>query len=200
MMTLERADLIKRGRRLQYFAIFFNCLEALISITAGLLAGSVSLVGFGLDSVIEVTSGGAILWRLRDESAERFALRIVGWCFLSLAAYLALDSAMMFYRHEEAQRSIIGIMIAGASIIVMPILARAKRKVAAGLGSSAMHADSRQSDFCTYLSSILLCGLVLNAAFGWWWADPAAALAMSPVIAKEGIDALKGKQCADCAC
>lgn len=199
-MVAERAELTKRGRRLQYFAIFYNSLEALISITAGMIAGSVSLVGFGLDSVIEVTSGGAILWRLRHESAERIALRIVGWCFLSLAAYLAFDSAMTIYRHEEAQRSIVGIAIAAVSIIVMPMLARAKRKVAAGLGSSAMHADSRQTDFCTYLSLILLCGLLLNAAFGWWWADPAAALAMTPIIAKEGIDALKGKQCVDCAC
>jgi divalent metal cation (Fe/Co/Zn/Cd) transporter len=199
-MIAQKAEWIRRGRRLQYFTIVYNSLEALISLVAGFLAGSVSLVGFGLDSLIEVTSGGAVLWRLHDEAAERIALRIVGWCFLCLATYLAVDSSTMLYRHEEAQRSVAGILIAAASVVIMPVLARAKRKVAAGLGSSAMHADSRQTDFCTYLSAILLCGLALNAAFGWWWADPAAALAMSPVIAKEGIDALRGKQCGDCGC
>ena len=195
---MEKSVLTKRGRRLQYFAIFYNSLEAMISITAGAIAGSVSLVGFGLDSLMEVTSSGAILWRLSHESAERITLRIVGWCFLLLAVYIGLDSAMMLYKHEHPQRSLVGIAIAAASVIIMPLLARAKRKVAAGLGSSAMHADSRQTDFCTYLSAILLCGLGLNAAFGWWWADPMAALVMTPIIAKEGIGALKGKHCDDC--
>ena len=199
-MTAQKADLIRQGRRLQYFTIVYNSLEAVISLVAGFIAGSVSLVGFGLDSLIEVTSGGAVLWRLHNESAERVTLRIVGWCFLLLAAYVGADSALMLYRHEEAQRSVAGIMIAAVSVVIMPVLARAKRKVAAGLGSLAMHADSRQTDFCTYLSAILLCGLAFNAAFGWWWADPAAALVMTPVMAKEGFDALKGKQCGDCGC
>ena len=125
-MTAQKADLIRRGQRLQYFTIVYNSLEAIISLAAGIAAGSVSLVGFGLDSLIEVASGGAVLWRLHNEAAERIALRIVGWCFLCLAAYIAVDSSMMLYRHEEAQRSVPGIMIAAASVIVMPVLARAK--------------------------------------------------------------------------
>jgi len=199
-VTAPLSDWTARGRRLQYFTIAYNSAEAAISLAAGILAGSVSLIGFGLDSIIEVTSGAAMLWRLRDATAERITLRIVGWCFLLLAAYIALDSASMLYRHEEAQHSLPGILVATASVIVMPLLARAKRQVAQHLGSAALNADSRQADFCGYLSAILLAGLLLNAVFGWWWADPAAALIMTPIIAKEGYDALKGKQCSDCGC
>lgn len=205
---LTRPDLVRRGQRLEYFTIAYNSLEGLVSIVAGLIAGSVSLVGFGLDSVIEVTSGTALLWRLhhdldasRRERVERTTLQIVGWCFIALALYILYESSSTLIGHDAPERSIPGILIAAASLIVMPLLARAKRRVAAGIGSGAMHADSRQTDFCTYLSAILLSGLLLNAVAGWWWADPVAGLVMVPIIAREGIAGLRGKACCDaCGC
>jgi len=200
-----RQDYVRRGRRLEYFTIAYNSLEGLISIAAGLIAGSVSLIGFGLDSVIEVTSGAALLWRLSHETtperrkhAEKVALRIVGGCFLALSLYIPYDSVSCLLRREAPDRSIAGIILACVSVVVMPLLARAKRRVAAGIGSRAMQADSRQTDFCTCLSAILLAGLLLNAVLGWWWADPAAALAMVPIIAKEGVDGFRGNDA--CAC
>jgi len=205
--SIARPDLVRRGQSLEYFTIGYNCFEGFVSIGAGILAGSVALVGFGLDSLIEVTSGAALLWRLHhdwDESqrerTERTTLKLVGWCFVALACYILYDSASGLIRREAPERSVAGILIAALSVIVMPLLARAKRRVAAGLDSAAMRADSRQADFCTYLSAILLGGLLLNAVAGWWWADPAAALVMVPIIAKEGIDALRGKACDNCGC
>jgi divalent metal cation (Fe/Co/Zn/Cd) transporter len=202
--TLSRADLILKGRRLEYFTIAYNTLEALVSIAAGLNAGSVSLVGFGLDSVIEVASGAALLWRLRHdlnplrrEKVERTTLKIVGWCLIALAVYIASESALTFVRREPPGRSLPGILIAAASVVIMPLLASNKRRVARAIGSGAMRADSRQADFCAYLSAILLGGLLLNAAAGWWWADPLAGLVMVPIIAKEGVDGLRGKACCD---
>lgn len=199
----DRLQLVRRGQRLEYFTIAYNSLEGLVSIAAGAVAGSVSLIGFGLDSVIEVTSGAALLWRLRRdrdhsrrEALERTTLRVVGGCFLALAAYILYESASTLIDRTAPERSLPGIAIAALSVVVMPLLARAKRRVAAGIGSGAMHADSRQTDFCMYLSAILLGGLLLNAALGWWWADPAAGLAMVPIIAKEGLDGFKGKACA----
>jgi len=195
---------VRLGVRLQYFTIVYNCLEGIISLVAGLFAGSVSLIGFGFDSLIEVTSGAAVLWRLRSdrhiancEAAEQRTLRTVGWCFIALALYILYDSGSSLLRHEPPERSITGIIVAAVSIVVMPILAAAKRHVAAEIGSSAMKADSRQTDFCTYLSVVLLGGLGLNALFGWWWADPLAALAMTPIIAKEGFQCLRGEKCCD---
>jgi divalent metal cation (Fe/Co/Zn/Cd) transporter len=200
--NVTRENQVRRGRRLEYFTIVYNSLEGLISIIAGLLAGSVSLVGFGMDSLIEVTSGAALLWRLshefnpeRREFAERAALRIVGFCFIALAIYILCDSASILAQHKVPERSIPGIVLAAVSVVVMPLLARSKKQVAANIHSTAMKADSRQTDFCTYLSAILLCGLTLNALLGWWWADPIAALIMVPIIAKEGTGALKGKSC-----
>jgi divalent metal cation (Fe/Co/Zn/Cd) transporter len=206
--TPNRRDLVRRGQRLEYFTIAYNSLEGLVSIVGGLISGSVSLVGFGLDSAIEVTSGAALLWRLhydlnpsRREQMERTTLRIVGWCFMALAAYILYVSGSMLIGHEIPLRSIPGIIIAAVSVVVMPLLARAKRRVAAGIGSGAMKADSRQTDFCTYLSAILLGGLLFNALLGWWWADPVAGLVMVPIIAKEGVDGIKGKACCDdCGC
>lgn len=199
-----REKQVRFGRKLEYFTILYNSLEGLISIMAGLIAGSVSLVGFGVDSAIEVTSGVALLWRLshefnpeRREAAERATLRIVGICFIALAIYIIYDSASILTRHEAPERSITGIVIAAVSVVVMPLLARSKRKVASKLNSAAMQADSRQTDFCTYLSAILLCGLLLNALFHWWWADPIAALAMVPIIANEGMKAVRGRSCSD---
>jgi divalent metal cation (Fe/Co/Zn/Cd) transporter len=206
--ALNRLDLVRRGQRLEHFTIAYNSAEGLVSIVAGLVAGSVSLIGFGLDSLIEVTSGAALLWRLhhdlnpsRREEVERTTLRIVGACFIALAMYILYDAGKALISHEAPHRSIPGIIIAALSVVVMPLLARAKRRVAAGMKSRAMMADSRQTDFCTYLSAILLGGLLLDAAFGWWWADAVAALVMVPIIAREGVESLKGRACGcDAAC
>ncbi len=203
---VERAALVQRGQRLQYFTIAYNSLEGIIALVAGFVAGSIALVGFGFDSIIEVTSGAAVLWRLRRdvdaarrEQRERRAVRIVGVCFLALAAYVAYESGESLIGGEAPERSLPGIALAAASIVVMPLLARAKRRVASGISSSALHADARQTDFCTYLSAILLGGLLLNALLGWWWADPLAGLVMVPIIAREGVDSLRQRSCA-CHC
>ena len=188
---------VRRGRQLEYLTIGWNSLEAAVAVGAGLLAGSIALVGFGVDSVIESLSGAVLLWRLAawGEDRERVALKIVGISFLALAAYVAFDAAKSLLAREPPDASHVGIALAVASLIVMPLLARAKRRVAATLNSQAMLADSRQTDICAYLSAILVAGLGLNALFGWWWADPVAGLVMGPIIAREGIAALRGETC-----
>ena len=177
---LERPAVVRRGRRLEYFTIAWNTLEGLVAVVAGAIAGSISLVGFGIDSFIEVTSGSVLLWRMsvdaevhRRELNEKRALRIVGACFLLLAAYIAYESVLDLWSCRAPEHSIPGIALACVSLVVMPLLSRAKRKVGHALGSAAMHADAKQTEFCTYQSAILLAGLLLNAFFGLWWADPA---------------------------
>lgn len=201
----DRADIVRRGQRLTWATIAYNSLEAIIAIGAGLVAGSVALVGFGFDSVIELASSVAGLWRLhadrspaRRARAERHALRLIGVAFLVLALYVAVDAGRGLLARERPDESPIGILIAAGSLIVMPVLARAKRRVAAQLGSSALTAEARQTDICWYLSAILLAGLALNALAGWWWADPVAALVMVPLITYEGVEAVRGRTvCAD---
>ncbi|HQZ96252.1 MAG TPA: cation transporter [Pyrinomonadaceae bacterium] len=197
----RNGQMISRGRRLAYLTIIWNSLEGILAVGAGILAGSIALVGFGVDSVIEVSSGAIILWRLvAGDRREKLALRLVGISFLALATYVGFDALKSLAYRELPEASYAGIGIAALSLVVMPWLARAKRKVAASLNSKAMHADSRQTDLCTYLSAILLGGLLLNAIFGWWWADPVAALIMVPIISKEGVDALRGETCDNCHC
>jgi len=203
--TLERPAAVLRGRRLEYFTVVWNTLEGLIAVVSGIIAGSISLVGFGIDSFIEVTSGSVLLWRMSVDSDvrsrernEKRALRFVGLCFLLLAAYISYDSILDLWSKRAPEHSIAGIALACVSLVVMPILSRAKRKVGRALGSAAMHADAKQTEFCTYLSAILLVGLLLNAFFGLWWADPIAALIMVPIVTKEGIEGLRGKACNDC--
>ena len=203
--VIDRAEAARRGRRLEYFTIAWNSLEGAVAVIAGLVAGSISLVGFGIDSFIEVTSGAALLWRMsvdadihRRERNERLALRIVGLCFVALAAYIAYESIGDLTRGQAPEHSIPGIVLACVSLLVMPLLSRAKRKVGTALGSAAMHADAKQTDFCVYLSAILLGGLLLNALFGLWWADPVSALIMAPIIAKEGIEGIRGEACRHC--
>jgi divalent metal cation (Fe/Co/Zn/Cd) transporter len=203
MADAERAVLALRGQRLEYFTIAWNCLEGLIAVGAGVVAGSISLVGFGADSFIEVTSGAAVLWRMsadadpaRRERREQAARRIVGACFIGLAVYVAFTAAEDLLRQTAPAPSLVGIVLAVVSVVIMPILSRAKRRVAAALNSGAMHADATQTDFCAYLSAILLTGLLLNLAWGVWWADPVAAVAMVPLMLKEGVEALRGDACA----
>jgi divalent metal cation (Fe/Co/Zn/Cd) transporter len=203
-IALDRQAVTRRGKQLEYFTIAWNSLEGLVAVVAGALAGSISLVAFGIDSFIEVTSGSVLLWRMsvdadvrKRERREKLSLRIVGVCFLALAAYVGYESISDLVGKKVSEHSILGIVLACVSLVVMPLLSRAKKKVGKELGSGAMHADSKQADFCVYLSVILLLGLLLNAALGWWWADPAAALIMMPLVAKEGVEALKGETCCD---
>jgi len=204
-MRTERHDLLRRGRRLEWFTVLWNSLEGLVSIVFGAVAGSIALIGFGVDSFVETSSGLVLLWRLQDgrERAhevrvEALALRLVGLSLLALAAYVLYESATSLLGREAPEASVPGIVLACLSLIVMPVLAHRKRKIATALGSRALEADSFQTSLCTYLSAILLCGLLLNAAFGLWWADPVAALAMVPIITREGLGAVRGERCEDC--
>lgn len=198
LMPEARATAVKRGRTLEYITIGWNSVEAVVAIIAGVFAGSIALVGFGVDSIIEVSSGAIILWRLfAGDHREELALKLVGISLLALAAYVGFDAVKSLIFREPPETTYIGIGIAALSLIVMPLLAKAKRDVARQLNSSAMMKDSKQTDICTYLSAILLGGLGLNAAFGWWWADPVAAIVMLPIIVKEGIGGLRGETCCD---
>lgn len=193
---------VRHGRFLEYLTISWNLVEAIVAITAGSVAGSAALIGFGVDSMIESSSALTMLWRLRagesGEKREQLALKLIGTSFLLLAAYLAFDAIQTLIAVEPPEISYPGMLLAVASLIIMPVIARAKRRVAANLNSRALAADSRQTDICAYLSAILLVGLGLNALFGWWWADAVAALVMVPIIVREGIEALRGEHCSDC--
>ncbi len=211
-----RAGLLSRGVRLEWFTIGWNSVEAVVAIGAGLLAGSIALIGFGLDSVIETAAGLMVLWRLRREiegahddkveRSERAALRFVGLTFLALGGYVLYESARKLLSAEAPGESWAGIGLAACSLIVMPLLAVRKRAVARALGSRALAADAVETMMCAYLSLTLLLGLGLNALVGWWWADPLAALTMLPLIFKEGVEALRGDACGEtrltceCAC
>jgi divalent metal cation (Fe/Co/Zn/Cd) transporter len=193
-----------RGKRLEYFTILWNCLEGAVAVIAGALAGSISLVGFGMDSFIEVTSGAALLWRMSIDADtksrqrnETLTLRIVSACFLALASYLIFESVSDLVNRKAPEHSIPGIVLASVSLVVMPLLSRAKKRVGIELESRAMKADAKQTDFCFYLSAILLVGLVANATMGWWWADPVSALVMAPIILREGLKSMRGEAC-DC--
>ena len=201
---ISRETWVRRGLYLEYISLGYNCLEALVALVAGILAGSIALVGFGFDSMIEVASSIVLLWRLnadfdrkRRQHAETISLRIVGFCFIGLATYVSYEASGDLWYRNVPEGSVTGIILASASLVIMPLLARAKRRVARGIDSRALRADARQTEFCAYLSAILLGGLLFNALRGWWWADPAAALAMVPIITREGWLALRGRAC-DC--
>lgn len=206
-VATARPALVRQGLRLNYLTIGYNAVEAIVSLAAGLVAGSVALVGFGVDSGIEVTASVAAQWRLRAdldpvrrERVERVTHRVIGFSFLVLAVYVAVDSVNTLWQREAPEASSVGLVILVLSALVMPVLARAKRRVARALQSRALEADAAQTSLCAYLSVIALAGVGLNAALGWWWADPAAALVMVPIIANEGIGGLKGESCQDEAC
>src|SRR5512140_3881697 len=205
--SLDRPALVRRSQHLNYATMLYNSLEGILAITAGLLAGSVALVGFGVDSFIELTAGAAALWRLyhdvnpiQRERTEYLTLRVIGLCFLGLAGYIGVDAGQTLLARTAPERSWLGIILAGTSLVVMPFLARAKRAIAMQLQSGALAAEAKQTMICTYLSAILLGGLILNALLGWWWADPIAALAMVPLITWEGMEGIRGRSacCDDC--
>jgi divalent metal cation (Fe/Co/Zn/Cd) transporter len=201
-----RAALVTRSRWLNAATLGYNSLEGVIAILAGVAAGSVALVGFGIDSGIELSASTVALWRLGADAdaarrvvVERMSHRVIGVLFLALAVYVAYEAGSALWQHEAPRESLIGIALAAASVVIMPLLARAKRRVGVQLGSRALTAEARQTSLCAYLSAILLSGLVLNAWLGWWWADPVAALLMVPIIAREGFEGLRGEDtCTDC--
>jgi hypothetical protein len=204
--SASRHDLLLRGLRLEYLTVGWNVVEGLVSVAAALIAGSVALLGFGIDSFVETTSGLVLIWRLRaerharnPEEIERLdqrAHRLVGLSFFLLAAYIALDAAKAFITRERPEPTLVGIVITSLSLTVMWWLARAKRRTARGLQSRALKADSFQATACFWLSLVTLAGIGLNAAFGWWWADPAAAFGMTYFLVSEGREAWRGEDCA----
>ena len=199
--VLTAAERTRLGRRAQLLAgasVTYNVVEAVIAVTAGIAAGSVALVGFGLDSVVEVSSGLIILWQFRHrlpESRERQALRLMASSFFALAAYVTVESVRALLFGGEPDASPVGIGLAIASLIIMPFLSWAQRRTGRALGSGAVVADSTQTLLCTYLSAVLLAGLVLNATLGWGWADPIAGLVIAAVAAREGVEAWRGEGC-----
>lgn len=198
-MTSKHRQAIQRGQLLEFITITWNVIEASATVTLGVLANSALLLGFGLDAVVEASSGLILLWRLRHgdqgEARERMAQRLVGLSLLGLAAFVAFDSIKALLNREIPDASFFGMVIAGISIIIMPLLARLKRQVAVEINSQAMKSDSMQTQICAYLSGIVLIGVSMNMALGWWWADPVAALCIVPIIVQEGIESLRGQDC-----
>ena len=195
----RREQLGRRAQLLAAASVSYNAVEAVVAIAAGLVAGSVALVGFGLDSIVEVSSGLIVLWQFRHrlpESRERHALRLMALSFLALAAYVTVDSLRALATGREPDSSSVGIGLAIASLLIMPFLSWAQRRTGRSLGSNAVVADSTQTLLCTYLSAVLLAGLVLNATLGWSWADPVAGLVVAAVAVREGLAAWRGEGCA----
>ncbi|MFF0131769.1 cation transporter [Streptomyces mirabilis] len=197
----RRAQLARRIRLLVAATITYNVIEAIFAITAGTRASSTALVGFGLDSVIEVSSAAAVAWQFSAaehdvrEAREKTALRIIAFSFFALAAYVAVDSARALTGTGEAQHSTPGIVLAALSLAIMPFLSAAQRRAGRELGSASAVADSKQTLLCTYLSAVLLVGLLANSLLGWTWADPIAALVIAVVAVKEGREAWRGDDC-----
>ncbi|MEP6563417.1 MAG: cation transporter [Nakamurella sp.] len=194
----RRRVLARRIRFLVAATIAYNVIEAVVAITAGSIASSSALVGFGLDSVIEVTSAVAVAWQFSGvdhEAREQTALRVIAASFFALAAYVSVDAVWSLLGGAEAQHSAVGLVLAGLSLLIMPGLSYAERRAGRELGSRSAVADSKQTLLCTYLSGVLLVGLAFNSLFGWSWADPIAALVIAAVAVKEGRDAWKGDAC-----
>ena len=194
----RRAVLRRRVRLLVAATISYNVVEAIVALIAGTIASSVALIGFGLDSVIEVSSAAAVAWQFAGsdpQRRERTALRVIAWSFFALAAYVAVEAVRALLGAGEAERSTVGIVLVAVSVVVMPFLSLAQRRAGRELGSASAVADSKQTLLCTYLSAAVLVGLVLNAGLGWWWADPVAALVLAALAVKEGRAAWRGDLC-----
>jgi divalent metal cation (Fe/Co/Zn/Cd) transporter len=194
-----REQVIRRRIRLLVAAtITYNVIEAVVAITAGTLASSIALIGFGLDSVIEISSAAAVAWQFagRDPARrERVALRVIGWSFFALAGFVTVESLRALFGERQAEQSVVGIVLLAISVVIMPLLSYAQRRAGRELGSASAVADSQQTLLCTYLSAAVLVGLVLNAWLGWWWADPAAALVLAGLAVREGRNAWRGDLC-----
>lgn len=195
----RRDELNRRVRLLAWFTVAYNTAEGIVAVTAGLIAGSVALVGFGLDSGVEVLSALAVGWQFNGRAdardRERSTLRLIAVSFFALAAYVTLDALRSLLSAGEADSSTVGIVLAASSLVVMPLLVRAKRRVGRELGSATVAADAVQTELCTYLSAVLLAGLLLNATLGWAWADPLVGLVIAVVAAREGLQAWRGDGC-----
>lgn len=190
----------RRARRLAYVTAGYNLAEGAVAVAAGAAASSTALIGFGLDSFVEVSSALVVIWQFRSrlpEAREQVALRLIGLSFFALAGWVGFESVRALLGQDEAHPSPVGIGLAAASLVVMPLLVWAKRRTGRQLGSATVVADSMQTLLCTYLSAILLAGLLVNAMLGWSWADPVAALVIAAVAVREGIEAWKGEQCDD---
>lgn len=192
--------LVQRGRLLAGVTIAYNAVEVVLALMAGFSAGSIALVAFGFDSFIELAASAVAIWRLEAEMepahrsvAEEISVRLVGVSFLVLGACVAVRAVLALLNQEVPQASLLGMAVAAVSIVAMPLLARAKRRVAVALGSGALHAESTQTSLCAWASAVLLAGLVLRWQFDWWWADPVAAILMTPIFAREGFEALRGR-------
>lgn len=193
-----RARLGRRAQQLAAASVVYNGVEAVVAITAGAAASSIALVGFGLDSIVEMSSGLVILWQFRHplpETRERQALRLIAVSFFALATYVSFESVRALLGGGDADASRVGIAIAAVSLMVMPFLSWAQRRTGRRLGSATVVADSTQTLLCTYLSAVLLVGLVLNAAFGWWWADAVVGLVVAGIAVREGREAWRGEAC-----
>ena len=195
---MTTATLVQRGRLLTGATLAYNVVEVALALAAGISSGSIALIGFGVDNFIELAASSIALWRLEEEvepatrsDAEAISAWLVGMSFLLLGAYLALRALMAILNQEAPESSVLGIVIALVSLLVMPVLAREKRRVADALGSPALQAACVQTSLCAWMAAILLGGLVLRAVFGWWWADPVAALLMTPIIVREGLEILR---------
>jgi divalent metal cation (Fe/Co/Zn/Cd) transporter len=198
----RRGLLNRRARRLAYVTAGYNLGEGIVAVAAGAAASSTALIGFGLDSFVEVSSALVVIWQFRarlPETRERLALRLIGVSFFALAGWVGFESIRSLLGQGEAEPSPVGIGLAAASLVVMPLLVWAKRRTGRQLGSATVVADSMQTLLCTYLSAILLAGLLLNATLGWSWADPVAALVIAAVAVREGVQAWRGEACEDCA-
>lgn len=196
--SVRRILLSRRIRFLVIFTISYNVVEAAVALMAGTVAGSSALIGFGLDSVIEVSSALAVAWQFSSgdpEKREKIALKIIAVSFFGLAAFVSYDALTSLLRHEVPEVSVVGIGIALLSILIMPTVSFVQRRTGEELGSHSAVADSKQTLLCTYMSGVLLIGLVANGAFGWWWADSLAALIIVGLAIREGIEAWKGDTC-----
>jgi divalent metal cation (Fe/Co/Zn/Cd) transporter len=203
-MTADRPALIRKALLLEWILIGYNILEAAVALLLGFLAGSIALVGFGFDSIVEVSCALVLVWRLRSEllnrdigNADRNAERFVGITFLLLAAYVGWESSFKLYRGDIPDTSLPGVILAGLSLIIMPILGAMKLRIAHTIESRALRADAMETFVCAWLSLALLLGLLLHLLLDWWWADPVAALLMVPLMLKEGVAGLRGECCGD---
>ncbi|AWG52594.1 cation transporter [Mycobacteroides abscessus subsp. abscessus] len=199
VLAQQRRDVL--NRRIRFFVvatIAYNVIEAIVALTEGSRVSSTALIGFGLDSVIEVSSAAAVAWQFSakdPETREKVALRVIAFSFFALAAYVAVDSVRALAGLDQARQSTVGIALAAASLVIMPALSRAQRRTGRELGSASAVADSKQTLLCTYLSAVLLAGLLVNSLFAWSWADPIVALAIAVIAVREGMNAWRGESC-----